>query len=233
MLGEKDFFSKPSKVLHLTTSEIATESLNKSFRVRALLREKASIFTNIYHAAEVGEEGQESEGEDEEWEYTDETGQIFLMRPKKKTKGKNAPGAAETARRGALANFRNYPNKHVSMKGKSKGKGPCLRCGDPNHWHRDCPLHWKESLDPRHTQKGRSKGKGKAQPILLAENIPTIPEENPIEVEGPNPHPTSEVVAEAGNPLGEPEFSLRKKWMLGGVNIISMTAINQFWCVQR
>ena len=47
VLAEKDFFSKPSKVLHLTTSEISTASLNKSFWVRVLLkREKASIYTN-------------------------------------------------------------------------------------------------------------------------------------------------------------------------------------------
>ena len=38
MLGDKDFFAKPSKVLHLTTSEIATASLGKSFWVRVLLK---------------------------------------------------------------------------------------------------------------------------------------------------------------------------------------------------
>ena len=36
-----DFFSKPSKVLHLTTSEIATASLNKSFWVRVLLKRES------------------------------------------------------------------------------------------------------------------------------------------------------------------------------------------------
>ena len=46
--GKKDFFSKPSKVLDLTTSWIATVSSKESFWVRVLLkREKASIFTNM------------------------------------------------------------------------------------------------------------------------------------------------------------------------------------------
>ena len=52
VLGGGGFFSKPSKVLHLTTSEIATASLSKSFWVRASLREKASIYTNSFQKTE-------------------------------------------------------------------------------------------------------------------------------------------------------------------------------------
>ena len=45
VLGEKDFFSKPSKVLHLTTSEIATASLNKSFLGSCFVKERKPLFT--------------------------------------------------------------------------------------------------------------------------------------------------------------------------------------------
>ena len=33
--------------------------------------------------------------------------------------------------------------------GGGNGKGPRLRCGDPNHRHRDCPLPEEKSLIPK------------------------------------------------------------------------------------
>ena len=127
--------------------------------------------TDVYHLGqETPEEcpdGGNASGDNESsWEYTDESGQVFLMKPKKKSKWRNAPGAAEEARRGALANFKGYPNKNSYRfgKGKGKGEGSCMRCGDPNHWHRDCPLPWKETLDSRLPQKGKQGQKGKSTP---------------------------------------------------------------------
>ena len=122
--------------------------------------------TDVYHLGQDADgecPGGDRESADNEtsWEYTDESGQVFLMNPKKKSKGRNAPGAAEAARRGALANFRHYPNKNSYRPGKGKGKGPCLRCGDPIRWHRDWPLPWGETLDHRVGRKGKPGRKGK------------------------------------------------------------------------
>ena len=131
--------------------------------------------SDVYHASPIEGMADESivEPADEEWEYTDEYGQIFLMKPKKKSKGKNAPGAAEAARRGAVANFRGLPNRSVHYnKGENQGKGkttqpnqgPCLRCGDPNHHYRDCPHPWREVLD--FPQKGKGKSTEKVNQIV-------------------------------------------------------------------
>ena len=133
--------------------------------------------TEVYHAQlestpTISNDTEEEEAESE-WEITDESGQTFLMRPKKKIKSRNAPGAAEAARRGAMANFKGTPNYKSKGKGKSPLAGPCLRCGDPNHHYRDCPLPWKEVLDTPATKQWRpvskGKGKGKGKNILYAE----------------------------------------------------------------
>ena len=119
--------------------------------------------------------------ESEELGYTDEAGQAFLMRPGKKSKGGGIPWAAESPRRGAVANFRNVPNSTYGGKGKSKGqKGPCLRCGDSNRWHRDRPLPWMEVLGPKITGKGKSqpKGQGESETFLTNDDpLTIIPEE--------------------------------------------------------
>ena len=77
-----------------------------------------SDLTDVYHAQESTETDMRHDPDDkEEWEYVDKDGQVYLMRPKKKNIGKNAPWAAETARRGEVANFRNYPNIKSFPKG--------------------------------------------------------------------------------------------------------------------
>ena len=57
----------------------------------------------------MGGESQSENGfdgaEEEEVEIIDADGQVFLMKPKKKTKAKNSPGVAESARRGAIRTF--------------------------------------------------------------------------------------------------------------------------------
>ena len=159
--------------------------------------------TDVYNLTSINEEENQPEEESEqEWEYTDEAGQVFLMKPKKKSKGKNAPGAAESARRGAVANFRQYPNAKGKGKSKGKGKGPCLRCGDPNHWHRDCPLPWREVLYAPTPRKGKSKGKGSEKGILLTGETPPAEETNPDNQ--PNTEETP-LRAESSDVVEEPE----------------------------
>ena len=93
----------------------------------------------------------------------------------------------------------------AAVKGKGQNQfsksGPCLRCGDPNHHYRDCPLPWKEVL-PNHTNpQWRPVGKGKPKPVLMAETEPmdsgkggdntTPPRETELPSESPEPSATS------------------------------------------
>ena len=103
---------------------------------------------------------QEDQEDDDSWDdsvsVTLESGAVFLMKPKKPQKPRNAPGMNEAARRGAVSTFRNVPNQRA--KG---GTGGCLRCGDPSHHWKECPHPFRERLDPRITAKVGYKGKGK------------------------------------------------------------------------
>ena len=79
--------------------------------------------TDVYAVNPIMEIDEEpiEEGESyAEWGHTDEYGQTFLMRPGKGSKGKNDPGAAESARRGAVANFRTFPNSKSTLRGQRK-----------------------------------------------------------------------------------------------------------------
>ena len=80
---------------------------------------------DVYAVTPVAGNLDESLGEDdidtEEWGYNGESGQVFPILPKKKSKGKNSPGAAESERRGALANFRSAPNSTYGAKGEAMG----------------------------------------------------------------------------------------------------------------
>ena len=94
---------------------------------------------------------------EEDWqdslEVTMEDGNVFLMKPKKPTKPRNAPGMHEAAKRGAVNAFRHIPNH--------KGQGPRIRCGDPSHHWKECPHPFRGKLDSRFSTKGKGKGKGK------------------------------------------------------------------------
>ena len=85
-------------------------------------------------------------------------GDIFLMKPKRPLKPRNAPGAAAAAQKGAVNHIRNYPNK-TPQKGTTPGKGAmmCWRCGSPDHFWKDCPLPYSASLPFRSKSKGRGK----------------------------------------------------------------------------
>ena len=53
VLGGKDFFPKPSKVLDLATSWIATVSLKESFWVRVLLKRERDPLYSLTELAEM------------------------------------------------------------------------------------------------------------------------------------------------------------------------------------
>ena len=186
-----------------STSVKALKDLTiKMYETHKTITDHTDVYAVNPGSVEEEEEASEETESEVEWEYADESGQTYLMRPKKKSKGENAPGLAEAARRGDVANFRNYPNSKSPHKGFAKGgKGPCLRCGGPNRWHRDCPLPWREVLDNAPIGKGKGsnsqKGKGETRPILTLEHmIPAIEEEaaesaqmeeTPIPVAGSTP----------------------------------------------
>ena len=114
--------------------------------------------------------GQEEEDSwDDSMTVTMEDGSIFLMKPKKPSKPRNAPGMHESAKRGAIQTFRNIPNQ--KGKGNSAGKGVCIRCGDPSHHWKECPHPFREKLDERFAGRG-GKGKGKGTYWIANENAP-------------------------------------------------------------
>ena len=89
-----------------------------------------------------GDDGNESETEGAEMQFADESGEIFLLRPKKATKSRNKPGNAETSKQGSVTNFQGTPN----------GPRPalvCIRCGGPGHFVKDCPHPYRPVPDPR------------------------------------------------------------------------------------
>ena len=114
---------------------------------------------NNHESEEIGD----NDSWDDSMSVTLESGAVFLMKPKKPLKPRNAPGMNEAARRGAVNAFRDIPNQRIQTKG---GKGGCLRCGDPSHHWKQCPHPFREKLDPRITAqvgygaKGKQKGKG-------------------------------------------------------------------------
>ena len=113
----------------------------------------------VYLQAEIPEDS--GFEDDIEIEWMDEfSGDIFLMKPKRPLKSRNAPGAAASAQKGAVNQFRGYPNKSP-QKGTAKGKGKmlCWRCGSPDHFWKDCPLPYNASIP------FGSKGKGKPSPV--------------------------------------------------------------------
>ena len=87
----------------------------------------------------------EEEGNsDTEWgdiiQFDDGAGGIFPTKPTKAAKSRNKPGQGETAKRGAVTNFQGTP------KGVRKPM-VCIRCGDPSHFVKDCPHHYRPALN--------------------------------------------------------------------------------------
>ena len=79
-----------------------------------------------------GEVGVESDTEGAEMQFADDSGEIFLLRPKKAAKSRNKPGNAETSKQGSVSNFQGTPN----------GPKPalvCIRLGDPGHFAKEFP----------------------------------------------------------------------------------------------
>ena len=110
------------------------------------------------------------------------------MKPEKPNKPRSAPGMNEAAKRGAANTFRHIPNQ--SQKGKTGGKGGCLRCGDPSHHWKECPRPFRGKLDPRIVAKAGygAKGESKGKPIYVDrdEKVNQVPEQqSPPEAEVP------------------------------------------------
>ena len=80
--------------------------------------------------------------EDEMMLFADEGGGIFPTRPQNPTKSRNKPGQAETAKRGAAANFQCAPTTGNRPRAR-------IRCGCPSHLAQDCPHPLRPILDPK------------------------------------------------------------------------------------
>ena len=134
------------------------------------------------------EHAEDNDSWDDSVSVTLENGAVFLTKPKKPSKPRNAPGMNEAARRGAVNAFREVPNQRTSY-----GKGGCLRCGDPSHHWKECPHPFRERLGPRITAKvgygGKGKPKGKST-YVVCEPEPT--EDNPATAIGERDPPITE-----------------------------------------
>ena len=165
-----------------------------------------------YIDSNVADELESDDGWNESMAVTMDDGSVFLMKPKKPTKARNAPGIHESARRGAVNTFRSIPNQ--------KGKGVCIRCGDPSHHWRECPHPFRERLDSRFSIKGTGKGKGKGKGTFLAEAVePGSGEDNTTENQGeatvhPAPEPTTSGTGLNGEEPAEPvtQASINDVW---------------------
>ena len=81
-----------------------------------------------------------------------------------------------------------------------------MRCGDPNRWHRDCPLPWKEVLDfpSKSKGKGKTKGKGKGRTFISLDSaLPAITEETRTGSEPTDPNQTASESPIDPNPVEE------------------------------
>ena len=98
--------------------------------------------------------------EEEEYEWLDAvTGGVMLIKPKRPSKARTTPGAAKSAQKGSINQFRNMPNvapKKCPAKGL-KGRMICWRCGSSDHFWRDCPR-------PYNPDRFGTNGKGEGKP---------------------------------------------------------------------
>ena len=101
--------------------------------------DSSEVFATI---AQGGNDEVESDAEGTEMQFTDESGKIFMLRPKKATKSRNKPGNAETSKQGSVTNSQGTPNG-------SRPPLVCIRCGDPGHFVKDCPRPYRPVLGPR------------------------------------------------------------------------------------
>ena len=103
-----------------------------------------------------GDEQEEDDLEEPEIEWADGNGEVFLLRPKRAPKARNAPGAAVTASKGAINQFRSLPNSRPKGAGKGGGGLTTMRetwsllAKTPGNfststaWHRERPHLRKE-----------------------------------------------------------------------------------------
>lgn len=136
--------------------------------------------SEVYHSQRPGESESETEGlppgegsltDEDEWEeddvierIDDSAGKIFLTKPNRSHKARNAPGAAVSAQKGAVGQFRHIPNT-VPNKGAGRGKMGqllCWRCGRPDHTWRA----FHRPYNPDRFSPSGNKGKGKSHPGL-------------------------------------------------------------------
>ena len=122
-MGEDVIFHRAAQALRLPEGELpnvlpALGTTGDSISNKTLLELTIEMYethkesadpTEVYRANQHSRaaEGTESEEEDDgpEWEMADTPGQVFTTKPKKKTKSRNAPGAAESAQRGTHGLF--------------------------------------------------------------------------------------------------------------------------------
>ena len=71
----------------------------------------------------IPDDNEEEDVEEAEIEWNEENGEVFLLRPKRATSARNAPGAAVASARGDINQFRGIHN------GTPKGTGEKTRNG--------------------------------------------------------------------------------------------------------
>ena len=94
----------------------------------------------------------------DEYEWTDNDGTTYLIKPKRPVSGRNQPGQMITATRGSIANFKGYKNGKSLGKGKGKPSPGCIRCGASDHRWRQCPFPFQTQI-PMTGKAGHTKGK--------------------------------------------------------------------------
>ena len=101
--------------------------------------------------------GESAADSEEEYEWIDESaGDIFLTKP---TKARNTPGAAVSAQRGSIHQFRHLPNGPPS-KGTletAKGRMICWRRNAPDHFGKVCPQPYNLDQFPGRKEKEKAR----------------------------------------------------------------------------
>lgn len=124
------------------------------------ITEKESGTDTTPNEEPTGDDTEVRDGDDDSVEWvSEETGEISLTKPTRLEKARNDPGAAATAQKWAIEQFRGVPNA-VPRKGASKGKkGATMfrRCASPDRFWGDCP----QPFNPDRFGTGKPKGKGK------------------------------------------------------------------------
>ena len=143
-------------------------------------------------------------------QFADESGKLFLLRPKKALKSRNKPGSAETSKRGSVTNFQGAPNG-------SRPALVCIRCGGPVHFVKDCPHPYRPVLDPRFatniTKQQKSVHFSNESADRETQNPPCIPCGNPPDsTEQTEPAQTMVLDESLGESPGPTDDELYNLW---------------------